>query len=172
MRTLLSTTVHTVKWCSLIFLHSHHRRWWWYTDRVSISSAQFRLSPGFESHKTLWVFLLKGGALWKMNFPFKKKFKQCHLWCHDQGPAWNLHCIGEPALSTTFLGYQIKMNWTEPHHPGPPAPLVPLTEANQTGGPRTYTLILPLVSSVNGPIRWKFSLQESTISVHQFLKMQ
>jgi len=37
--------------------------------------------------------------------------------------------------------------------PAPPPPLEPLPVANQTGGPRTYTLILPLVSSVNGPIR-------------------
>jgi len=58
--------------------------------------------------------------------------------------------ISTPHLLTLHL---LTLQLLTSSSPAPPAPLDPLTEANQIGGPLTYTLILPLVPSVNGPIR-------------------
>ena len=67
-----------------------------------------------------------------------------------------LHLLIPSPLHLTYLPFTSstpQLLTSSSPTPAPPAPLDPLTEANQTGGPRTYTLILLLVSSLNGPIR-------------------
>ena len=62
-----------------------------------------------------------------------------------------LHLLTSSSLNLTSSSSHLLTPHLPP--PAPPAPLDPLIEANQTGGPLTFTLIFPQVSSVNGPIR-------------------